>query len=268
MDLPVDGRQVRPATYPGRGQGSGVAPRPGERGLGIPGVHGELTGLGVKVCPATAWNILQAAGVDPSPRRAGPTRREFCTAQAKTMLACDFAHVDTIFLRRLYVLFVIELDTRRVHLLGITHHPTGRWAAQVARNFVSTLDEHAHPFRRLIRDRDSKFATTFDAVFASTGISVLRTPIQAPPANANAERWIRTLRTECLNRMLIFGTAHLRAVLDEYPEHYNTHRPHRSLDQQPPAGPRPSLITGDLCDTQVNRKKVLGGLINQHAHTA
>jgi len=105
-------------------------------------------------------------------------------------------------------------------------------------------------------------------VFASTGISVLRTPIQAPRANAYAERWIRTLRAECLDRMLIFGTAHLRAVLDEYLEHYNTHRPHRSLDQQPPAGPRLSLITGDLCDTQVDRKEVLGGLINQYAHTA
>jgi len=162
-------------------------------GWGYRRVHGELTGLGVKVCPATVWNILQAAGVDPSPRRAGPTWREFCTAQAKTMLACDFNHVDTIFPRRLYILFVIELDTRRVHRLGITHHPTGPWATQVARNFVSSLDEHAHSFRRLIRDRDSKFATAFDAVFASTGISVPRTPIQAPPVNAYAERWIRTL---------------------------------------------------------------------------
>ena len=237
-------------------------------GWGYRRVHGELTGLGVKVCPATVWNILPAAGVDPSPRRAGPTRREFCTAQAKTMLARDFAHLDTIFLRRLYVLFVIELHTRRVHLLRITHHPTGPWATQVARNFVSTLEEHHHSFRRLIRDRDSKFTTAFDAVFASTGISVLRTPIQAPRANAYAERWIRTQRTECYDRMLIFGTAHLRAVLDEYLEHYNTHRPHRSLDQQPPAGPRLSLITGDLCDTQVNRNEVLGGLINPYAHTA
>ncbi len=146
--------------------------------------------------------------------------------------------------------------------------PPGRGPPRSPGNFVSSLDEHAHSFRRLIRDRDSKFATAFDAVFASTGISVLRTPIQAPRANAYAERWIRTLRTECLDRMLIFGTAHLRAVLDEYLEHYNTHRPHRSLDQQPPAGPRLSLITGDLCDTQVDRKEVLGGLINQYAHTA
>jgi len=184
------------------------------------------------------------------------------------MLACDFAHVDTVFLRRLYLLFVIELDTRRVHLLGITRHPTGTWTTQVARNFVSTLDEHGHAFRRLVRDRDSKFTAPFDAVFASTGISVLRTPIRAPRANAYAERWIRTLRSECLDRMLIFGTAHLRAVLDEYLEHYNTHRPHRSLDQQPPAGSKLSLVPGVPCDTQVDRKEVLGGLINEYTHAA
>jgi len=266
VDLPVDGRQVRPATYPAAVKALVLRLARQNAGWGYRRVHGELTGLGVQVCPATVWNILQAAGVDPSPRRAGPSWREFCTAQAKTMLACDFAHLDTVFLRRLYILFVIELHTRRVHLLGITHHPTGPWATQVARNFLSSLDEHAHSFRRLIRDRDSKFATAFDAAFASTGISVPRTPIQAPPANAYAERWIRTLRTECLDRMLIFGTAHLRAVLDEYLKHYNTHRPHRSLDQRPPAGPR--LITGDLCGTQVDRKEVLGGLINQYAHTA
>lgn len=268
MDLPVDGgRSGRPPT-PAAVKALVLRLARQNAGWGYRRVHGELTGLGVKVCPATVWNILQAAGVDPSPRRAGPTWREFCTAQAKTMLACDFDHVDAIFLRRLYILFVIELETRRVHLLGITHHPTGPWATQVARNFVSTLEEHSHSFRRLIRDRDSKFVTAFDAVFASTGNSVLGTPIQAPRANAYAERWIRTLRTECLDRMPIFGTAHLPVVLDEYLEHYHTHRPHRSLDQQPPAGPRLSLITGDLCDTQVDRKEVLRGLINQHAHTA
>ena len=165
-------------------------------------IHGELTGLGVRVCPATVWNVLKAAGVDPSPRQEGPSWREFCSVQAKTMLACDFAHVDTIFLRRFYVLFVIELHTRRVHLLGVTRKPTGAWATQAARNFVSTLDQYGHSFRRLIRDRDAKFTDSFDAVFASTGIRVLRTPIRAPRANAYAERWIHTLRGECLDRML------------------------------------------------------------------
>ena len=231
-------------------------------------IHGELAGLEIKVCPATVWNILTAAGVDPAPRRQGPTWREFCTAQAKTMLACDFAHVDTIFLRRLYLLFVIELDTRRVHLLGVTRHPTGAWATQAARNFISTLDEQGHCFRRLIRDRDSKYTPAFDAVFTSTGISVLRSPIRAPRANAYAERWIRTLRAECTDRLLITGPAHLRAVLDEYLEHYNSHRPHRSRDQQPPAGPRLSLISGDRCETHVDRKEVLGGLINEYTHAA
>jgi len=156
------------------------------------------------------------------------------------MLACDFAHVDTVFLRRLYLLFVIELDTRRVHLLGITHHPTGTWATQLARNFVSTLDEHGHAFRRLVRDRDSKFTDAFDAVFAGTGISVLRTPIQAPRANAYAERWIRTLRTECLDRMLIFGTAHLRAVSRRVP---------RAL-QHPPATPVTGSTAASRFETQ------------------
>jgi putative transposase len=120
-------------------------------------VHGELTGLGVTVCPSTVWNILKAAGIDPSPRREGPSWREFCTAQATTMLACDVAHVDTVFLRRIYILFVIELDTRRVHLLGVTPHPTGPWATQVARSFVAALDDQGHSFRRLVRDRDTKF---------------------------------------------------------------------------------------------------------------
>jgi len=268
VDLPAN--RARPWPPPDRGddQGSGTAPGQGEPELGYRRIHGELTGLGFKVCPATVWNILNAAGVDPSPRRDGPTWREFCTAQAKTILACDYAHVDTIFLRRLYILFVIELDTRRVHLLGVTRHPTGPWASQVARNFVSSLDEQGHSFRRLVRDRDSKFTNAFDAVFASTGISVLRSPIRAPRANAYAERWIRTLRAECLDRMLIFGPAHLRVVLSEYLEHYNGHRPHRSLDQQPPAGPRLRLINGDIGDNQVDRKEVLGGLINQYAHAA
>ncbi|MGI8613274.1 MAG: integrase core domain-containing protein [Nocardioidaceae bacterium] len=184
------------------------------------------------------------------------------------MLACDFAHVDTVFLRWLYVLFVIELDTRRVHLLGVTRHPTGPWATQVARDFVGTLDEQGHAFRRLIRDRDAKFTAAFDAVFASIGISVLRSPVRAPRTNAYAERWIRTLRAECLDRMLILGPAHLRVVLDEYLAHYNTHRPHRSLQQQPPAGPRLRLITGDAHLHQVERKEVLVGLINQYLHAA
>ncbi|MBA2560185.1 MAG: transposase [Propionibacteriales bacterium] len=237
-------------------------------GWGYGRIHGEITGLGVTVCPATVWNILKAAGIDPSPRREGSSWRQFCTAQAKTMLACDFAHVDTIFLRRLYVLFVIELDTRRVHLLGVTRHPTGAWATQVARDFVATLDEQGHRFRRLVRDRDTKFTAAFDAVFASTGIRVLRSPVRAPLANAYAERWIRTLRAECLDRMLIIGPAYLRVVLDEYVAHYNTHRPHRSLDQQPPAGRQLRIITGDAQLDRVERKEVLGGLINQYAHAA
>ena len=199
-------------------------------------IHGELVGLGYTVCPSTVWNLLRAAGLDPAPRRDGPTWRDFCTAQAKAMLACDFAHVDTVLLRRIYLFFVIELDTRRVHLLGVTRHPTGEWVTQTARNFVSDLGERADGFRFLIRDRDAKFTAAFDAVFTGAGIRVLRSPVRAPRANAFAERWIGTLRRECLDRILIVGERHLRAVLTDFVDHYNSHRPHRSLGQRPPDG--------------------------------
>jgi putative transposase len=232
-------------------------------------VHGELIGLGVNtVCPATVWNILKGAGVDPSPRREGPTWREFCTAQAKTMLACDFAHVDTVFLRRLYILFVIELDTRRVHLLGVTCHPTGPRATQVARDFVSTLEDRGHCFRRLVRDRDTKF-TPRSTPCSPASPSACCDPLCAlcartPTPNGGSEPCAPSACT----RILIAGPAHLRVVLDEYLAHYNTHRPHRSLDQQPPAGRQLRVITGDAQLDCVERKEVLGGPLNQYAHAA
>jgi putative transposase len=165
-------------------------------------------------------------------------------------------------------LFDIDLETRRVHLLGVTYRPTGPWATQVARDFVSALDDRGHCFRRLVRDRESTFTAAFDARFASTGISILRSPERPPRANAYAERWIRTLRAECPDRILIAGPAHLRVVLGDYLERYNTHRPHRSLDQQPPAARRLRVITGDAQLDSVERKEVLGALINQYTHPA
>jgi putative transposase len=202
-------------------------------------IHGELVGLGHPIAASTVWKILNAAGIDPAPRRSGPTWRQFLAAQAQAILAVDFVHVDTIFLRRLYVLVAIEHGRRRVHLAGSTAHPTGAWVTQQARNLLMDLGERAEQFRFLIRDRDAKFTPAFDAVFAGADVRILRTPVQAPRANAIAERFIGTLRRECLDHLLITGPRHLTLVLQEYIAHYNTHRPHRSLHQQPPTGATP-----------------------------
>jgi putative transposase len=169
-------------------------------------IQGELVGLGHTVAASTVWNILRSAGLNPAPRRAGPTWRQFLSAQARTILAVDFAHVDTVFLRRLYVLVVIEHDRRRVHLAGITTHPTGARVTQQARNLLMELGDRADRFRFLIRDRDSKFTTAFDAVFSGADIRIIRTPVRAPRANAIAERFIGTLRRECLDHILIRNT--------------------------------------------------------------
>ena len=229
-------------------------------------IHGELVGLGYRVAPATVWNILSQAGLEPAPRRMGPSWRELCRAQATTMLACDFFTVDTVLLRRIYVFFVLEIGTRRIHILGVTRHPTGQWVTQQARNFMLALAERADGFRFLVRDRDTKFTASFDAVFADADIRVLRSPPRAPKSNAFAERWVSTVRRECLDRVLIFGERQLRHVLTEYEAHYNTHRPHRALEQRSPAAADANRLpptTG-----AVRRRQVLGGLINEYHRAA
>jgi putative transposase len=229
-------------------------------------IHGELLQLGYRVAPSTVWLLLKRAGIDPAPRRAELTWRQFLSAQAKGILACDFFHVDTVLLRRLYVLFVLEAASRRVHILGVTPTPTGAWAAQQARNLLMDLGDHIGQFRFLIRDRDAKFTDSFDAVFGSEGIRILRTPVLAPRANAYAERWVGTVRRELLDRMLIFGQRQLETLLAEYVTHYNEHRPHRALGQAsplravPPAGP-----TADMRVVRVDR---VGGLIHEYAQVA
>jgi putative transposase len=229
-------------------------------------IHGELAGLGRKLAPSTVWQILKDAGIDPAPARSGETWRAFLEVQAKTILATDFFHVDTVFLRRLYVLFFIEHGTRRVHLAGITAHPTGEWVAQQARNLLMDLGDRADGVKFLIRDRDAKFTDAFDAVLTAPGIRVIKTPVQAPRANAIAERWIASTRRECLDRMLITGERHLRLVLDEYVDHYNVHRPHRALQQHPPAA-RPHPPAWDA-NVRVLRRDRLGGLIHEYSQVA
>jgi putative transposase len=231
-------------------------------------IQGELVGLGYRVAASTVWAILTKAGVDPAPRRIGPTWTQFLSAQAKGILACDFLHVDTIGLVRIYVLFLMEIGTRRVHILGVTTHPNGQWVAQQARNLMLDLGERAGQFRFLIRDRDTKYTTMFDEVFSSEGIEVLRSPSRAPQANAFAERWVRTVRRECLDRMLVYNPRHLLAVLGEFIAHYNEHRPHQSLDQRPPDAADISPAVVDLACVRIHRKKILNGLISEYSQAA
>jgi transposase InsO family protein len=235
-------------------------------GWGYRRICGELAGLGHKLAPSTVWKILKDAGIDPAPRRSGQTWRAFLEAQAKTILAVDFFHIDTVLLRRLYVLFFIEHGTRRVHPAGINAHPTGEWVTQQARNLLMNLEDHADGVKFLIRDRDAKFTPAFDAVLAAAGIRIIKTPVQAPRANAIAERWISSARRECLDRMLITGERHLRLVLGEYADHYNLHRPHRALQQAPPAGRPIPLAPG--ANIVVLRRDRLGGLIHEYSQVA
>jgi len=227
-------------------------------------VQGELVKLGYPIAASTVWQILHDAGIDPAPRRTGPTWKQFLTTQAHGILAADFAHVDTVLLRRIYALIVIEHGTRRVHLAGITANPDGAWTTQAARNFLMDLGPRAGSVKFLIRDRAGQFTGAFDAVFTANGTRILASPPQAPRANAICERMIGTLRREVFDRLLIVNEHHLRRVLTEYLLHYNTARPHRSLGQLAPAQAhtRPPKI--NLAGHRICRKQVLGGLTSEY----
>ena len=232
-------------------------------------IHGELTKLGVSVAASTVYEILRAAGIDPAPRRDGPTWRQFLHAQAAGILAADFLHVDTVALTRLYVLVFIEHGTRRMHIGGVTAHPTADWTVQQARNLALDLGDRFGDFRFLIRDRGSNFTRSFDAVFQATGTTILRTAVQAPRMNAICERLIGTLRRELLDRVLILNQAHLRAVLADYQEHYNTARPHQGPGQRvPDVDPGSRVTAADPGTCQIRRKPVLSGLINEYERAA
>jgi putative transposase len=231
-------------------------------------IVGECRKLGVRVSATSVRTILRRHRLGPAPRRGGPSWTEFLRAQAAGTLACDFLTVETVGLTRLYVFFVIELERRRVHLVGVTAHPTGAWVTQAARNLLMDLDERADRFRFLIRDRDAKFTDAFDAVFAAAHIEVVKIPPRAPKANAFAERWVRTVRTDCLDWLLIWSRGHLERVLAAYVQHYNTARPHRGINLRAPAADREPPPAGLAEIRRIDRVDVLGGLVHEYRHAA
>jgi putative transposase len=236
------------------------------RSWGYRRIQGELVGLGYRVAASTVWAILRRAGIPPAPQRASATWRTFLRAQARGLLACDLFTVDTVFGRRLYVLYFIEHESRRVHLAGVTEHPTAGWMVQQARNLLMEWEEGAEAIRFLIRDRDAKFTDAFDAVFTSIGARIVRSPVRAPVANAIAERGVGSARRECTDRLLILGERHLHAVLVEYVEHYNRHRPHRSRHQHPPVPGAQPRAPGPT--VRVLRRDRLGGLVHEYEQVA
>ena len=227
-------------------------------------IHGELLGLGHTIAASTIWQILNNAGIEPAPTRSKVTWSEFLRPQAA--VACDFATVDTVLLRRFHLLFFIQIGSRSVYFDGITEHPTGAWTTQAARNLLLHHADGLAGTRALVRDRASQCTRAFDEIFRTQGPKVLKTPLQTPVANAFAERWNATLRRELLDRTIIWNHQQLQQLIIDYIDGYNTHRPHRSLAQRPPDPPDPpnqpyqhlEAVKSTRCD----------GLLSEHRHAA
>src|SRR3990172_4977709 len=228
-------------------------------------IRGELLKLDLRVSATTVRTVLLRHGLDPAPRRTGPSWSEFLRAQAAGIVACDFFTVETLRLKTLYVLFFIEVSTRRVPVVGATARPNSAWVTQQARNLA--IEERLTGIRFLLRDRDAKFSGPFDEVFRTEEVRVIRTPIRAPKADAFAERFVRTVRSECLDHVLVYGRRHLDRVLQAYVAHYVEERPHRGLSLAVPAGNRTPRVRGTT-RTPVERRDVLGGLIHEYRWAA
>jgi transposase InsO family protein len=228
-------------------------------------IQGELARLGHPIAASTVWEILKAAGVDPAPRRTGPTWREFLTAQAEGIISADFFHLDTALGRRLYALAFLEHGSRCLHITEVTAHPTRDWAVQQARNLAADLGTRMESLRFLLRDRDDKYGEAFDAVFEAEELEVIKS---APRMNAHCERIIGSIRREALDHVLIMGEAHARQVLAAYQRHYNEHRPHRARNQLPPDAHQQTAIVHDLEGRRLLCTRVLGGIVNEYRYAA
>ncbi len=227
-------------------------------------IQGELRKLGIRVGATTIRSIIRRSGLGPAPRRQGPSWAEFLRAQAQGLVACDFFTVETVWLRTLYVLFFIEHGSRRVRLAGVTANPDSAWMRQQARNLA--IEERLESVRFLLHDRDTKFSGPFDEILRGEGVRVIKTPVRAPRANAVAERWVRSVRNECLDHVLVLGRRHLEQILSDYLTHYNTERPHRSLALAAPAGTLQEVRGSP--PLQIRRRDVLGGLIHEYSAAA
>ncbi|ONI92833.1 integrase [Saccharothrix sp. ALI-22-I] len=231
-------------------------------------IQGELARLGHHIAHSTVWQILHDAGIDPAPRRTGPTWREFLTAQAQGIIAADFLHLDTVLGRRLYALAFLEHGTRRLHITSVTANPTQAWTTQQARNLTADLGHRTESLRFLLRDRDGKYSQTFDAIFQSDDLRVIKSAPQAPRMNAHCERVIGTIRRELLDHILITGESHAHQVLKTYEDHYNRHRPHQARDQLSPEARQHPAAVHDLAAHRPHRTRILGGLINEYRQAA
>jgi len=229
-------------------------------------IAGELRKLDVAVSASSVRNILTSAGLPPAPQRDAQSWRSFLRAHGESILACDFFTVDTVWLRRLYVLAFISISSRRVEYSAITTKPDAAWMLQQARNLLMELDDRDRQVRFLVHDRDAKFPRAFDARLESDGIKVIHTPVKAPNANAHIERWVGTVRRECLDRLLILGRRQLEHVLRVYVKHYNRQRPHRALGLKPPETnpPTRAAATSTPRPLRVDRRDLLGGLIHEY----